>query len=146
VLYSVHSMAMIVSRACAPPIWGWDGGARMWGSHADHMVATSSRARPGVRRAITASWKGPSMRRVREVEMWSKRNWSGSGSNGAARNAAKVSSLVGGAATVGAWEGVATVLPAYHELEGDERKVHRYQRPVSSPSRLPQACHPISSV
>ena len=102
VFYSMHSIARTVSRACVPVVRGWFSGGRMRGSHVDHRMTASYRVRPGMRRAITASWKRPSTKRARGADMWSKRSWSGSGSSGDAMKAARASSLVGEAATVGA--------------------------------------------
>jgi hypothetical protein len=69
-LYSMYIMARIVSRACVPGVKLWVGGGRRLGSsHVDQITAASSRVRPGVRRAIAASWKEPSMRRARGAEM-----------------------------------------------------------------------------
>jgi len=66
----------------------------MWGSPADRMLFASSGVRPGVRSAIAATWKGPSMIRAKGAEMWSRRNLSGSDRSGDAKKATRASFLV----------------------------------------------------
>jgi hypothetical protein len=58
------------------------------------------------------------MRRAKGAKMWSRRNWSGSGRSGAAKEFAKASSLVRGVAAHGVGGGCCSGNPACPETKG----------------------------